>query len=302
MEWMLITLGKVRQGLAKFTIGDILMALTVPLVWGMGFVFAKGAIDHFPPILLMAFRFLLTALVLVWFVPIPRGNLINLFGVAIVAAAIQYSLTFTGLQGLEAGLAALIVQLEVPFLVLLGAVLLGERPALQKWFGIGLSFLGVALMTQQDALAGSLVSVVLVVLGCFVWALGQVMVRKLRDITGLQVTAWIAVFATPQLFFMSYIFEKNQMTAIQQADLSVWITVIYLGLIMTCLGYYMWNSLIRTHDVGRVAPFLLLLPVFSVLGGMLFLGEQPSLEKFLGGFVILMGVAVITLGPRHRAL
>ena len=41
------------------------MALTVPLVWGMGLVFAKGAIDHFPPILLMALRFTLTASVLV---------------------------------------------------------------------------------------------------------------------------------------------------------------------------------------------------------------------------------------------
>jgi len=288
--------------MTKFTIGEIFMALTVPLVWGMGFVFAKGAIDHFPPILLMAFRFMLTAMVLVWFVPIPRGNLVKLFGVAIVAAAIQYSLTFTGLQGLEAGLAALVVQLEVPFLVLLGAVFLGERPAAQKWFGIALSFLGVGLMTQQDALAGSLVSVVLVVAGCFAWALGQVMVRKLRDITGLQVTAWIAVFATPQLFLMSYLFENDQLTAIQQANVTVWATVIYLGLIMTCLGYYLWNSLIRKHDVGRVAPFLLLLPVFSLLGGMLFLGEQPSLEKFMGGFVILLGVAIITLRPRRCAV
>jgi O-acetylserine/cysteine efflux transporter len=114
---------------------EILMALMVPLVWGMGFVFAKGAINHFPPILLMAFRFALTAMVLVWFVPVPYGNLKNIFNVAIVAAAIQYSLTFTGLAGLEAGLASLVVQLEVPFLVLLGALVLKENPGLQKWAG-----------------------------------------------------------------------------------------------------------------------------------------------------------------------
>ena len=77
------------------------MALTVPLVWGMGLVIAKGAIDHFPPILLMALRFSLTAFVLVWFVPIPKKHLINLFGIAIIAAAIQYSLTFSGLKGIQ---------------------------------------------------------------------------------------------------------------------------------------------------------------------------------------------------------
>ena len=50
---------------------DILMGIAVPLVWGLGVVFAKAAIEHFPPILLMALRFTLTALVLVWFVKPP---------------------------------------------------------------------------------------------------------------------------------------------------------------------------------------------------------------------------------------
>jgi O-acetylserine/cysteine efflux transporter len=276
---------------------EILMALMVPLVWGMGFVFAKGAINHFPPILLMAFRFALTAMVLVWFVPVPYGNLKNIFNVAIVAAAIQYSLTFTGLAGLEAGLASLVVQLEVPFLVLLGALVLKENPGLQKWAGIIISFLGVVLMTQQVSLNGSLGSVCLVVAGCFVWACGQVMIRKLKDIGGLQVTAWVAVFATPQLFIMSAIFESGQITAIQNANDMVWLTVIYLGLVMTCLGYYLWNTLIRRHDVGTVAPFLLLLPLFSLIGGMLFLGEEPTADKLLGGVVILLGVAIITIRP-----
>ena len=275
------------------------MALMVPLVWGMGFVFAKGAINHFPPILLMAFRFALTAMVLVWFVPVPYGNLKNIFNVAIVAAAIQYSLTFTGLAGLEAGLASLVVQLEVPFLVLLGALVLKENPGLQKWAGIIISFLGVGLMTQQNALSGSLGSVCLVVAGCFVWACGQVMIRKLKDIGGLQVTAWVAVFATPQLFIMSAIFETGQIMAIQNANHTVWLTVIYLGLVMTCFGYYLWNTLIRRHDVGTVAPFLLLLPLFSLMGGMLFLGEEPTADKLLGGVVILLGVAIITINLRH---
>ena len=284
--------------MVKLSPVEILMALTVPLVWGMGFVFAKGAINHFPPILLMAFRFALTAAVLVWFVPIPKGSLKNLFLIAIVAAAIQYSLTFTGLKGLEAGLAALIVQLEVPFLVILGAIVLKETPGFRKWIGIGISFFGVTAMSQQDELSGSMISVFMVVGGCFAWALGQIMVRRLKDIAGLQVTAWVAVFAAPQLFFMSAIFETGHFEVIANADPIVWWAVLYLGLIMTCFGYFLWNTLIRRHDVGLVAPFLLLLPVFSVIGGTVFLGESLTVEKFYGGIVILTGVAVITINPK----
>lgn len=276
---------------------EIFMAMTVPLVWGMGFVFAKGVIFHFPPILLMAFRFTLTAVVLVWFTRIPYGNLRNLFIIAIVGAAIQYSLTFTGLKDLEAGTAALIVQLEVPFLVLLGTFLLGETPSQRKWIGIGISFCGVAVMTQQDELSGSLDAVALVIVGCFAWALGQVMIRKLKEIEGMQVTAWIAVFAAPQLFLMSAIFEEGQIEAVRNANAIVWGTVLYLGLVMTAFGYFLWNTLIRRHDVGRVAPFLLLLPFFSVTGGILVLGEQPTLAKFAGGLIIIVGVAIITTNP-----
>ena len=286
----------------QFTPKQTIMALFVPLLWGLGFVFAKGAINHFPPILLMAFRFSLTALVLVWFTPLPFGKFFQLFKIAIVAAAIQYSLTFTGVKGLEAGLASIIVQLEVPFLVILGALLLREKPGYKKWIGIAISFVGVATMSQQDELSGSFISIALVLGGCFAWALGQVMIRKLKDVSGMQVTAWIAVFAAPQLFFMSAIFEDGQVEAIRNANPLVWWTVLYLGLIMTCLGYFFWNTLIRHHDVSKVAPFLLLLPVFSVLGGNVFLGETFTIDKFYGGATILLGIVVITINARLSSI
>ena len=286
----------------QFTPKQTIMALFVPLLWGLGFVFAKGAINHFPPILLMAFRFSLTALVLVWFTPLPFGKFFQLFKIAIVAATIQYSLTFTGVKGLEAGLASIIVQLEVPFLVILGALFLREKPGYKKWIGIAISFVGVATMSQQDELSGSFISIALVLGGCFAWALGQVMIRKLKDVSGMQVTAWIAVFAAPQLFFMSAIFENGQLEAIKTANPLIWWTVLYLGLIMTCLGYYFWNTLIRHHDVSKVAPFLLLLPVFSVLGGNVFLGEAITLEKFYGGATILLGIGVIVLNPKFFSM
>ena len=273
----------------------ILMAIAVPLIWGTGFVVAKGAISEFPPILLMAFRFLVTSLVLVWFVKPPIGQLRALFLIAIVAAAIQYSLTFSGLKGLDAGFAALIVQLEVPFLVILGAILLGERPSQRKWLGIIIAFVGVGLLVGKVEFNNAWGSVILVILGALTWAIGQIFVRKLKNIDGLTITAWTAVFATPQLFIMSLIFESDHVNLILSADLSIWWAVLYLGLIMTALGYYFWNTLIRTYEIEKVAPFLLLLPVFSLLGGVIFLEELVSTVKILGGLIVILGVAFVSL-------
>ena len=278
----------------------ILMAIAVPLIWGSGFVVAKAAILEFPPILLMAFRFLVTSMALIWFVKPPIGQLRALFLIAIVASAIQYSLTFTGLRGLDAGFAALIVQLEVPFLVILGAILLGEKASLRKWMGIIIAFAGVGLLIGKVEFNNAWGSVALVVFGAFTWAVGQIFVRKLKNIDGLTTTAWVAIFATPQLFVMSFIFETNQIESITKASMSIWLAVLYLGIIMTALGYYFWNTLIRSYTIEKIAPFLLLLPVFSLIGGVLFLGEMISNAKMFGGLIVILGVAFVSLEKKPR--
>lgn len=277
----------------SFRYTDMALGFGVALVWGFGIVFAKSAMDHFPPILLMALRFTVTSAALVWFARPHGGQLQQLLLISMISATLQYSLTFTGLAGLDASAAALIVQLEVPFLVLIGAVFLGEKPGGRKWFGIAIAFGGVYLIAGQPAMSQALFSVGLVVAGGVAWAAGQAMVRRLRDISGLTVAAWVAVLATPQLYIASFIFEENQLALIQTAPPLVWGVVIYLGLVMTALGYLMWYTLVRRVPVSQAAPYLLMLPVFAGLGGWFFLGEVITPRTFIGGAIILGGVALI---------
>ena len=119
--------------------------------------------------------------------------------------------------------------------------------------------------------------------------------RGLGDIGGFTLVAWVAVFAAPQLLAFSLVFEDDHIAYIQSADRVVWGTVAYLGLIMTALGYGLWYTLIARHPVGRVGPFLLLLPVFSVLAGVLILGEELTVWSAVGGLLVLVGLAVITI-------
>lgn len=283
----------------RMTAADVAKAIGIALIWGMGFVVAKGGTENFPPILLQALRFVVTSAALGFFLPRPAGNIRWLLIATFFGATVQYALTFTGLTGLSAGVAALVVQTEVPFLVLLGALIMGERPTRRKWAGIAIAFAGVVVITGVGHLQGSLTSIMLVLGGAFTWALGQVLVRKIHGLNGLAVTGWIAVLAAPQLFVASFLFESGQRAAILTAGPSVWFAVLYLGLIMQALGYAWWNSLLIRHEVGQVAPFLLLLPVFAVLGGVLFLGEPLIPSRLVGGAIILAGVALITTDKRR---
>lgn len=280
---------------------DALLALLVAAIWGMGYVVAKGAMAHFPPVFLMALRYLVAASVLVWFAGPLNGQFPRLLGISVVGATMAYALTFTGVDGVDAGLGALIVQLEVPFMVLFAALFFGERPGWRQGIGIAIAFVGVALIAGQVRLEGEGRAVLFLIAGAATWALGQVNLRGLRGMSGLSVTAWLAILAAPQLFIVSALFERGQWQAAATAGPMTWAAVLYLGLLMSCLGYLIWNSLILRHEVGRVAPFVLMLPLFSVVGGIVFLGERPGWGQLFGGLIVLAGVALITLRPRGAA-
>ena len=101
------------------TLRDFLFAISVPFLWGIGFVITKPGMEQFPPMLINGLRWSLSGLILVWFFPIPKKYLKSIFLVSIVACTIQYSLTYTGLSIIDASSAVLFVQCEVPFGVLI---------------------------------------------------------------------------------------------------------------------------------------------------------------------------------------
>ncbi len=278
---------------------DILLAVSVPTVWGFGFIFAKAAMGEFPPILLMALRFTLTALVLVWFVRVPRGLMGRIFVVSLVSATIQYSLTFTGLRDLDASIAIIVVQLEVPFGALLAAIFLKDRIGWHRAFGMALAFVGVSLIAGEPRVQQNMMPMLLVVGGAFTWAAGQVMIKTLGRVGGFTLIAWVAVMSAPQLFVASFLFEDGQLDAIASAGWIGWGTVVYLGLVMTALGYAAWYHLLGKYQVNQVMPYLLLLPVVTVIASVALLGERLTLPVALGGGVVIVGVAIIVTYKRQ---
>ena len=279
---------------------DVLLALGVAVTFGAGVVFAKAAIDHFPPILLMSIRFSVAAAVLLCFVRLPWHLMRRIFFAALVGAALQYSLTYSGLAGLDASIMILVVQLEVPFAALL-AWLVFKDPL--GWRGLGgmlLAFAGIALIAGSPEQRGNLAAVLLVAGGAFAFALGQIMIKRIGQVGGLTMIACVAVMAGPQLFVASLIVERGQLEAVVSAPPIVWAAVAYLALVMTALGYAMWYDLLGRYDVTRVIPFLLLVPVTTVLGGVLFLGESLSVVRVAGGALVIAGVAIMNLARNGR--
>ena len=164
------------------TIKDSLIASLVPIFLGFGFVIAKPAMDDFPPILLMGLRFTFAASILIWWFPIPKGYLLKIFIASLVANTIQYSVTYSGLNLIDASAAVLLVQTEVPFGVLFAYFMLKEKPTIRSLIGIFVAFIGVYILTGSPNLDGKYLGIFLTILGSGIWAFGQVLVLSLIHI------------------------------------------------------------------------------------------------------------------------
>ncbi|ALE01699.1 DMT family transporter [Candidatus Pseudothioglobus singularis] len=270
---------------------QILLALIVPITWGLGFTLAKIGMEQFSALLIMSIRFGIAGLVLVWFTKPPWGHMREIFVVALIGSTIQYALTYNGLKGIDASTAAILVQLEGPILALMGTVLLKEKLGLTRALGMGFAFLGVFIIAGEPRLDGHIDSVILLVAGSTVWAVAQIMISRLKGLSGITILAWVAIMATPQMLIASLIIEDGQWQAITSASLVDWSIIFYLAFIMTVVGYSVWYHLLSSVDVSQVSPFLMLLPISSIIAGMVLLDEKLTLSMIIGGLMIMTGVA-----------
>jgi len=261
---------------------DIFIAILVPIGLGFGFVIAKPAMEYFPPYLLMGIRFTIPALMLVWWFPIPKGLFLDLFKVSFIGSTLQYGLTYNGLKILDASSAVLLVQLEVPFGILIAFFLLKEIPSIKNIVGLLIAFFGVFILTGAPNLEGKYFGVLLVLSGAFTWSLGAVMAKPLsKKIGAFALMTWLCVFTGPILILISSIFDGNPIQYILSANFYSWLTVIYLGFFMQPIAYGAWYYVLRKYPINKVMPVLLLLPITGLITSIFLLGEDPPKQVFL---------------------
>ena len=272
---------------------DLLLAVSVPVLWGVGFTLAKPAVAHFPPLVMMTIAYLVTGALLLPGASRPATPWPWLALIAALGATVQGGLIFTGLAALPASTATLLIQLQVPFAVLCAWLLGRDRPDARRLIGIGIALLGVALVAGSPGAAAGL-PVLLVLLGSLSWSAGQALIQAVARDGGRALTAGVALHAVPQLVLASALLETGQLAALRTAGPADWLPLLAFSAGGLALAYTIWYGLLR-RPMDRVAPFVLLMPVVGVAFSALALGERPSMAELAGGAVIVTGLALVVL-------
>lgn len=297
----------------QFKPADLASVLLVVLIWGLNFVVMKVGLASFTPFQLGAGRFAFAFLpIALWVRPPPvRTRWLLAFG--LTQGVGQFGFLFVALHvGMTAALASVVMQTQVFFTALLGAVLLRERIGgpLKVGFvfaALGLGCFAANTWATRGATAVTGWGLALNVGSAFMWAVSNIVVRKAQQESAgfrpLNFVVWSSAVAIVPFLLMSWWADPPAARANWlHAPWQGWVALAALGWLATSLAYGLWTGLLKRFPASRVAPFSLGVPVIGLLAGIAFLGEAVTPLQWAGAFLVFCALCCVLLAPRWTAL
>lgn len=206
-----------------------------------------------------------------------------------------------GERRVDAGTAAMLIQIAPILIAILAAIFLGEKMTWYLGAGLVLAFGGVCLIGFAASGDGSrdLLGVALCVLAAAAYAVSLVLQKPLLSrLPALEVT-WIActVGAVVCLPFAGELVRTAQDVPVSSVG---WI--VYLGVFPTAIAFTTFAFALSRMDAGRLGVTTYIVPPITIGLGWLFLDEVSPTLAIVGGAVCLVGVALARVRPRARVL
>jgi len=205
-----------------------------------------------------------------------------------------------GEQQVDAGTAALVVNIGPILIALLGSRLLGDAMPPRLLAGMAVSFAGAVTvgLSMSGEGGSSVLGVVLCLLAAVAYA-GGVVAQKpaLGRASALQVTTFGCLIGA--VLCLPFAGQLVQQAA--DAPVSATLNMVYLGVFPTALAFTTWAYALARTTASRMGATTYAVPALVVLMSWLALGEVPGLLTLAGGVLCLAGVAVSRSRPRARA-
>lgn len=286
---------------------DSLLAALVAVIWGFNFVVIDWGMGDLPPLLFAAIRFVLVAFPAVLLVPRPRVSWRVLVAVGAFMSLGQFGFLYVSMHaGMPPGLAALVLQSQVVFTIVIAAVALRERTSRAQVAGVGLGVAGLVVVALgRDGHIG-LGALLLCLLAGLSWGVGNVVARAARVPGGLGLAVWSAVVVPGPLLVLSLLLDGPHAIEVGLAGVG-WralLSTAYTVVLSTLVGFGLFNGLLARHPSNRVVPWVLLVPVVAMMSAWALVGERPGPAELVGAAVLVLGVlvaqGVLRLRPAGR--
>jgi drug/metabolite transporter (DMT)-like permease len=287
----------------------ILGALCLSLaasIWGGMYVVSKYVLDFIPPFTLMWVRYVLAFVVLFGIlkivelknkkrVTIKKRDWLLFGWIGFVGYFISIAFQFIGTQLSDAHSGALITSATPAFIVIFARFILKEDLTIRKMISLILASFGVVTVIGRSNHLGTYFWGSTILVGAAItWALLSVYVKiASARFSSLIITTYAILFAlvftTPAMLW-----ELLSNQVFFQSSLII-LGILYLGIVSTAGAFFLWNKGLELMEAGIGSLFFFFQPIVGSLLSWLLLNENITFNFFVGGFLILAGVLIVTV-------
>jgi drug/metabolite transporter (DMT)-like permease len=294
---------KCRHMPSRRSVSDWLLLGVLGLIWGNAFVFTKTALVSIPPLTIVAGRLLVAAIVLFGFVraagltmPNHSGVWRSVVAMALVGTALPFFLVTWGQDGIDAGLAGVLMAvMPLATLVLAHVFVVEENMTSQSAFGFVLGFFGIVVLMGPAVLlrlgggASTVTQQMAVLAGAICYAINTIVARRMLPTPALVIAAGVMAVSAAVMVPIAVWVDKPWTLHVSARDAAC---VVYLGLAATALAETIYFRVIASAGATFVSLMNYLIPVVAVLAGIIALGEEPGWHVAVALAMILTGIGI----------
>ncbi|MCA1010485.1 DMT family transporter [Halobacillus halophilus] len=288
-------------------LGSICLALAAS-IWGGMFVASKYVLEFIPPFTLMCIRYSIGSLLLFSIMKVRKKTSASktkrdwmlLIWIGFIGYLVTISFQFIGVELSNAHTGALITATTPVFIVVFARIILKEEITYRKAASLVLASVGVFTVIEWNTQMNSyLLGSFILFMAAVCWALLSIYVKKASSkFTSLEITANGILIGL--MMTIPFMIGELQYNSFSIPNLNVIFGIIYLGIVSTAGGFYFWNKGMELMEAGVGSLFYFFQPLTGALLGWLLLDESLSAQFFIGFFLIMCGIFIVTWKPKRK--
>lgn len=277
----------------------MLAAAAAYTIFGLSYLFSKMALNVAEPMILLCVRFTVTFLVLNLLVltglmklDLKGKNILGPILVGMIQPVLYFVFENYGLKYTTTSFTGVISAISPVFTAVMGAIILRERPNWRQWLCIGISIVGVLMISLgADSGVNTPLGCICLLIAYFSGSFYSILIRKLSKefspfaLTYIMFTVGFVFFTA--LAFLQYREQTLPMLVSSLSHREFLIACLYLGAAASVGAYMLANYSLSTLSVTRSTIFSSFSTVVSVLSGILIMGD-PFTPVSIVAFVLIM--------------
>jgi len=223
-----------------------------------------------------------------------KKNLPYLIITSILGVTIFNSFTYLSLQTSMVINSSIMTSITPLLIILFSWLIFKTQTYFMQFFGIILSVIGVLLIISKANLDNLInldftIGDLWMLAAVFSWGLYSVLLKKIDSTLSQLATLEVMIFIGLIFIFPFYFFESLNNSFLPK-DYNEIIMITYVAIFASITSFFAWNKGVSIVGANKASLFLHLIPVFSSMWAILFLGEIFSFFHLLGTVFIILGI------------